>query len=135
MDLFNSVVTHCYRWSAIWGRSKARHNALQRPAESVHLRRQIALHRCQFLHCDLCASPALTSGQPPTSEPSRTESQHTEPQKPVKLASLVLRAIQNSPGAHKTIKKTRKNSQNCFFITRNIILRKRASTLIYIKHK
>jgi len=113
LDLFNSVVTHGFRWSAIWGKSKPRHNArgYNDPQKVYTYDYRSHYTRCEFKHCDLCAPPALTSGQPPVPEPSRTVSQHTEPQEPVKLKSMVFRVIQNSQDHLKTIKKTRKNSQ------------------------
>jgi len=114
LDLFNSVVTHGFRWSAIWGKSRPRHNArgYNDPQKVYTYDSRSHYTRCEFKHCDLCAPPALISGQPPIPEPSRTVSQHTEPQEPVKLSSLVFRIIKNSQDHHKTIKnKTRTNSQ------------------------
>jgi hypothetical protein len=113
LDLFNSVITHGFRWSAVWGRSKARHNArgYNDPQKVYTYDARSHYTRCKSRHCDLCAPPALTSSPKPNTEPSRTVSQHMEPQEPVKLSSMVFRVIQNSQNHLKTIKKTRKNSQ------------------------
>ena len=98
LNLLNSVVTHGSRWSAIWGKSKPRHNArgYNDPQKVYTYDYRSHYTRCEFKHCDLCAPPAL----------SRTVFQHTEPQEPVKLKSMVFRVIQNSQDHLKTIKKT-----------------------------
>jgi len=113
LHLFNSVITHGFRWSAIWGKGRARHNArgYNDPQKMYIYDARSHCTRRKFRHCDLCAPPALTSGQKPITEPSRTVSQHMEPQESVKLSSMVFRVIQNSQNHLKTIKKTRKNSQ------------------------